>query len=170
MSNVERRAAARKTKLDRDQFAMARDQFQIKLIQAKLSGTELAIGMLLSLHFSRELFALDEGLVAWPCIDTLAKLSGLPHRTVRKAIRELQRRGLVRIVEGGGKQRGNQGRSNRYIAIPCPNGSPYPVQMDIRPLSRPLSRGVGEEVRLEREEAFNEFDELYARKPNGRLQ
>jgi hypothetical protein len=130
MTDVNRSAHKRKHDKDRDLFSMARDQFQKLLVQAKLSGTELAIGILLSLYFSRELFGLKEGLVAWPSIETLAKLSELPPRTVRKAVRELQRRGLVRIIQGGGKQRGNQGRSNRHIAImdaaiPCPNETSY---------------------------------------------
>jgi hypothetical protein len=128
---------------------MTRDQFQIKLVQAKLTGSALAIGTLLSMYFSRELFAIEHCLIAWPGMETLAKQALMPARTVRRAIRELQKRGLVQIIEGGGKQRGNQGRSHRYVAIlndtkfaiPGQTRSSYPDVQVLRPLKGPLTLG-----------------------------
>ena len=158
----------------RDLFAMARDQFQIRLVQAKLSASELAIGTLLALYFSRDHFVVGEGLVAWPGIDTLAKQAMMPKRTVQRAIRELQKRKLFRIIEGGGKQRGNEGRSHRYIAI-CDaadtaiqrrNASSYHDEMVIRPLNRPLSKRVAnrriEEDRSLEGSSLADFDDFDA--------
>jgi hypothetical protein len=102
-------------------------------------------------------FKADQQLVAWPGIDTLAKLAMMPKRTVQRAIRELQKRKLVQIIEGGGKQRGNEGKSHRYIAIvdaPIPrrNASPYHDEMVIRPLNRPLIKRVAEERKEDKED------------------
>jgi hypothetical protein len=93
-----------KPKLDRDQFNMALDQFQKRLVQAKPPGRVLGVGIILSHYFSREIFAVGEGLVAWPALETLAKEADLPLRTVQRCVRHLQKHGLVRIIEGGGKQ------------------------------------------------------------------
>ena len=174
MRDVDRSVNRGKTKpRDRDIFAMARDAFMMQLIRAKLSGSGLAIGTLLALHFNRDHFHSGEGLVAWPELDTLSRKAMMPKRTVQRAIRELQRRKLFTIVEGGGKQRGNQGRSHRYIAIhdeariamPRRNGSSYHDEMVIRPLRGPLNprRALPREGLSEGEESasldgFDDFE------------
>ena len=152
MADLKQRRSERKTetkpKLDRNPFNMALDQFQKRLVKAKPPGRVLGVGIILSHYFSREIFAVGEGLVAWPALETIAQETKLPLRTVQRCIRQLQKHGLVRIIEGGGKQRGNQGRSHRYIAIfdpadvaiPRRNESSYHDRADIRPLSRPLSK------------------------------
>jgi hypothetical protein len=170
MPDVNRGVDRHKTKANRDQFAMVRDQFQIKLIQAKLSASELAIGTLLAMHFNRDHFAVGEGLVAWPGLETLAKQAMMPKRTVQRAIRELQKRKLFFIIEGGGKQRGNEGRSHRYIAIhdiadpaiPRRNGSSYHDEMVTRPLKGPLSKSLPNGRRLSEgeERALAGFDDF----------
>jgi hypothetical protein len=151
--SVDRRKIDYKPKIDRDPFNMALDQFQKRLVQAKPPGRVLGVGIILSHYFSREMFTIGEGLVAWPALETIAKETNLPLRTVQRCVRHLQKRGLVRIVEGGGKQRGNQGRSHRYIAIsdsaetaiPRQNRSRYHDRADIRPLNRPLSKRLSKE-------------------------
>jgi hypothetical protein len=116
MDQIAPQISLRKQQRTKSKFDVACDQFQIKLIQAHYSGSVLAVGTLLVMHFNREKFGNGEGLVAWPGIEKLAELSKLPERTVQRAIRRLQKDGMVRIIEGGGR-----GNPHRYIAF---NGPP----------------------------------------------
>jgi DNA-binding MarR family transcriptional regulator len=113
MLDVATEKAARKPRSN--EFEMDRESFRRQLAQdhSHLSPSALAIGIILAGRFNREIFY-DKGglLIAWPGLETLAKETGMEVRTVRRAIRRLQARGHVRIVEGGG----GRGKSHRYMA------------------------------------------------------
>lgn len=47
--------------------------------------------------------------VAWPSVETIAFVTGLPRRTVQRSLRRLERRDCITVERGGGK-----GHSNRY--------------------------------------------------------
>jgi hypothetical protein len=108
VSDVEQRAAARKTGLPRRghnrrrDFLEMREAFQWQILGDNIvRGIDAKVALAISLYLNREDWELHSKLHAWPGIDTIAQKIGVSERSVRRSIGRLVMLGHFRLHVGG---------------------------------------------------------------------
>jgi hypothetical protein len=93
-------------------FAASKEQWQGQLIaDHKITAATLKVAITISFYFNRDEFKRGNGLVAFPGIVKLARVTGLVPRTVIRAIQWLEARGHFSVKR---RRVGKKNEANRY--------------------------------------------------------
>ena len=114
MHNVISYDAARKRR-KKGAFEMAREAVKVRIGKDRaLSVSAKLVGMRLTDFINRKYYVARGELDAWPSEQTLAELTGMSERTIRRRLRDLEKAGhLVPILFGSNYAR----RTSRYRMI-----------------------------------------------------
>jgi len=102
-------------------FAKASKDWLTRTLAESISHTTRTFCTAIYLHFNSKIYNDGHGLVAWPSWETLIAKFGLSEGSIREAIAQAERHGLLRVERG--RHNGQRRSVNRYYAIEQPANS-----------------------------------------------